>query len=39
MSKSIGKNVSKNLIGKYDQKLLDHAEQFEADALNGVTKL
>ena len=39
MSKNIGENVSKNLIGKYRQKLLDHAEQFEADAFKGVTKL
>ena len=27
MDKNIGKKISKNLSGKYDQKLLDHAKQ------------
>ena len=33
MSKSIGRNVSKNLISKYTQKRLDHAKQSGADAI------
>ena len=32
MSKDIGKNISKNLRGKYSQKLLDHAKQPATDA-------
>ena len=32
MSKNIGKNISKTLIGKYSQKLLDHAKKCETDA-------
>ena len=31
MGKNIGKNISKNLIGKYNQKLLDHAKQSATD--------
>ena len=27
MSKKIGKNITKNLSGKYSQKLLDHAKK------------
>ena len=27
MGKIIGKNISKNLSGRYSQKLLDHAKQ------------
>ena len=32
MSKNIGKNISKTLIGKYSQKLLDYAKKCETDA-------
>ena len=32
-SKNIGRNVSKNLGGKYKQKLLDHSKQSATDAL------
>ena len=38
MGKNIGKKVSKNLRGKYSQKLLHHAKQFAADALNTTFK-
>ena len=34
MGKNIGKNISKNLIGKYNQKHLDHAKQSATDILN-----
>ena len=33
MSESIGKNISKNLSGKYSQKLFDHAKKSATDAL------
>ena len=33
MGKNIGENISKNLSGKYSQKLLDHAKQSVTDAL------
>ena len=33
MGRNIGKNISKNLIGKYSQELPDHAKQFATDAL------
>ena len=33
MSKYIGKNLSKNVSGKYSQKLIDHANQSAANAL------
>ena len=32
MSKNIGENISKTLIGKYSQKFLDHAKKCETDA-------
>ena len=32
MGKSIGKNIRKNLSGKYSQKRLDHAKQFATNA-------
>ena len=32
MGRNIGKNISKNLIGKYSQELLDHAKQLATDA-------
>ena len=32
MGKNIGKNISENLSGKYSQKLLNHAKQFDTDA-------
>ena len=38
MSKDIGKIISKNLSGKYTQKLLDHAKQSVTDALKTVSK-
>ena len=34
----IGKNVSKNLSSKYNQKLLDNAKQFETDALKTASR-
>ena len=34
MGKNIGKNVSKNLNGKYIKKLLHHAKKPATDALN-----
>ena len=33
MAKNIGKNMSKNVSGKYNQKLLYHAKQSATDAL------
>ena len=33
MAKNIGKNMSKNVSGKYNQKLLYHAKQSTTDAL------
>ena len=38
MHTNIGKNVSKNLTGKYSQKRLDHAKQFALDALKTYSK-
>ena len=32
MGKNIGKNIIKNLSGKYSQKLLDHAKQSATNA-------
>ena len=29
MGRNLGKNISKNLDGKYNQKLYDHAKQFK----------
>ena len=41
-AKDIGKNIvkiiSKNLSGKYSQKLLDHAKRSAADALKTTSK-
>ena len=34
----MGKNISKNLSGKYNQKLLDHAKQSSTDALKTGSK-
>ena len=34
----MGKNISKNLSGKYSQKLLDHAKQSATDALKTISK-
>ena len=39
MSKTIGKNISKDLTGKYSQKPLDHAKQSGADALKTTLKI
>ena len=38
MGKNIGKNISKSLIGKYSQKLLDHAKQSATGALKTSSK-
>ena len=38
MGKSTGKNKSKNLNGKYSQKLLDHTKKSAADALKTSSK-
>ena len=38
-SKSICKNISINLSGKYIPKLLDHAKQFDTDALKAFSKI
>ena len=37
--KSIGNNISKNLSGKYSQKLLDHAKQSATNALKTTSKI
>ena len=39
MSKSINKNISKNLRGKYSQKFLDHAKKSAIDALKITSKI
>ena len=38
MVKKIGKNISKNLNGKYSQKLLDHTKQSATDAFQTASK-
>ena len=38
MGKSIGKHISKNLSGKYNQKLIDHAKQSATDAFEASSK-
>ena len=38
MSKSIGKNKSKHLSGKYRQKPLDHTKESATDALTTTSK-
>ena len=35
----IGKNISKNLSGKYSQNLLDHAKQPATDVLKTISKM
>ena len=35
---NLGKNIIKNLNGKYNQKLLDHANQSATDALKTNSK-
>ena len=37
--KSIGNNISKNLSGKYSQKLLDYAKQSATNALKTTSKI
>ena len=37
-SKKIGKDLSKNLSGKYSHKLLDHAKQSATDARKTASK-
>ena len=39
MSNNIGKNIMKNLSGKYRQKLLDHAKQSATGALKTASKI
>ena len=38
MGKSIGKNISKNVRGKYRQKLLDHGKQSAIDIFKTASK-
>ena len=38
MCKNVGKNISKNLSGKYSQNLLDHAKKSAIDALKTSSK-
>ena len=38
MGKTIGENISKNLRGKYSQKLLDHVKQYATDVLKTSSK-
>ena len=38
VSRGTGKNISKNLSGKYSQKLFDHAKQSATDALKTSSK-
>ena len=38
MSKNIGKNISKSLFGKYNQKLLNHGKKSVKDALKTLSK-
>ena len=38
MRKDIGRNISKNLSGKYTQKLLDHAKQSTTDSLKTASE-
>ena len=38
MGKTISKNISKKLCGKYSQKFLDHAKQSATDALKTSSK-
>ena len=38
MVKSIGKNITKNLSGKYSQKPLDHTKKSDTDALKTISK-
>ena len=38
MGKYIDKNISKNLSGKYNHKLLDHAKQSATDASKTTSK-
>ena len=38
MGINIGKNTSKNVSGKYSQKLLDHAKKSATDALKTSSK-
>ena len=37
-NKNNGENISKNLSGKYNQKLLDHAKKSATDALKLLQK-
>ena len=38
MDQNIGKNISKNLSGKYSRKVLDHAKQSVTNALKTTSK-
>ena len=37
-AKNFGKNISRNLISKYSQKLLDHSKKSTTDALKTASK-
>ena len=39
MAKNIGKNMTKNVTGKYSQKILDHAKQSPTDGLITTSKI
>ena len=39
MGKNIAKDTTKNLSGKYSQKLLDHTKQSATDALKTTSKI
>ena len=38
MFKNIGENISQNVTGKHNQKLLDHTKKSATDALKTVSK-
>ena len=38
LSKTVGRNISKNVYGKYSQKDLDHAKQSATDKLESNSK-
>ena len=38
-AKNMGKNIGSSLRGKYNQKLLHHAEQCAADAFQAVVEI
>ena len=38
MSRNVGKNIGKNLSGKYNQEAIDHAKTSATDALKTASK-